>query len=258
MNFGLQSPGSYFKTFCSVFRALLNTCACQSCPMEVIISHQMPFHRDFSGGATFPGQPYPSSFHELAKGYHPVTGLWRQLTGVWLHLVCGLNQSIFETRSIWVPLFYQFWGLSTALQPEEPCLSQHLQILPHIFSSALRACYSCLPCTCHLCERPQVTTQEKDVLSAGEINTSCPSGVLVAKMLLCWMVPAFLLKVRTAWCHTWAHRHCEHMVYLQYTLLGTKLLISGSWEVFLKKSNGLQKGNVNLMVHESIFLENKH
>lgn len=66
---------------------------------------------------------------------------------------------------------------------------------------------------------------------------------------------------RTVWCHTWAHRQCEHVVCFQYTLLGTQLLISGSWEVFFKKNkktNGLHKGNVNLMVHESTFLENKH
>lgn len=63
-----------------------------------------------------------------------------------------------------------------------------------------------------------------------------------------WVPSGSGLCCRTAWCHTWAHRQCENMVYFQYILLGTELLISGFKK---KKSDGLHKGNVNLMVHES-------
>lgn len=58
-------------------------------PWRLLSHTRCLFHRDFSGGATLPGQPCPSPFPELAKGYHQVTGLWRQLwwlTRVWLHL----------------------------------------------------------------------------------------------------------------------------------------------------------------------------
>lgn len=57
-----------------------------------------------------------------------------------------------------------------------------------------------------------------------------------AKLLSCWMVPAFLLEVVSAAGlpdATPGHiGKCEHMDYFQYTLLGTELLISGSWGFF--------------------------
>lgn len=67
----LANLGSYFKTTCPVFRAPLNTCACQGCPMGVIISHQMPVSQGFFRWSNIPRAALPFTFPPACQRLSP-------------------------------------------------------------------------------------------------------------------------------------------------------------------------------------------